>query len=120
MPGLDALVLYMLLTAAMYYLGARATITSWLWSRYPRKLAVFMDCPACTGFWYGIVVAAVFRRPTISLPGDTWWSPIAIGLCSMVWTPCVAALMHACFERLGDAVPDDAPKPEVKRWVELP
>jgi hypothetical protein len=116
---LDTIVLYALLTTALYYLGARATITSWLWSRYPRKLAVFADCPSCTGFWYGVLVAATFRLPAFSLQGDSWYTPIVVGLCSMVWTPCVAALMHACFERLGDAVPEPEPPP-VKPWMELP
>lgn len=110
--GWDTVVLYALLTAAAYYLGARAVITSWLWSRYPRWLAKIADCSACSGFWYGVAVSAAFQRQAFSLPGDTWYLPVIIGLCSMVWTPIVAAAMHVCFERLGTAVPgpvSDAP-----------
>jgi hypothetical protein len=55
------LVLYPLLTCTLWYLGTRAVITSWLWSRYPPRLARFMDCSACAGFWYGFAVAALFR-----------------------------------------------------------
>lgn len=102
----DTLVLYALLTAALYYLGARAVITSWLWSRYPRWLAKVTDCSACSGFWYGVAVSEVLRRPLCSIPGDAWYLPILVGLCSMVWTPIVACAMHICFDRLGTAVPD--------------
>lgn len=95
-----------LLTAGLYYLGSRALITSWLWSRYPKRFARFMDCAACTGFWYGLGVTLVLGA---SVPFDvpTWSAPIIVGLCSMVWTPLVAALMQIALERLGSAVPDE-------------
>lgn len=96
-----------LITTALYYLGSRALITSWLWSRYPQRLARFMDCAACTGFWYGLGVTLVLGS---SVPFDvpTWGVPIIVGLCSMVWTPLVAALMQIALERLGSVVPPDA------------
>ena len=32
------------------------------WSRYPTSLARFMDCPACSGFWYGAILAILDAR----------------------------------------------------------
>lgn len=87
------LVLYAFLTTAMYYLGARAVVTSWLWSRYPGWLDKFMLCSACSGFWYGIGVAGIgwaLNLEFLSLPGRHWLTVVAVGLCSMIWTPIFA------------------------------
>lgn len=94
------LLLYPLLTAALFYLGSRAKITSWLWSRYPARFATFMDCAACTGFWYGLGVEIAFRAWTPYMQ----FSPIVVGLCSIVWTPIVAALMQHSLFSLGSAI----------------
>lgn len=92
--------LYPLLTAALYYLGTRAKVTSWLWSRYPAWLGGFMDCAACTGFWYGLATEAAIGawQPHVD------FAPIVIGLCSIVWTPVVAALMQHSLFTLGSAI----------------
>jgi len=100
--------LYPLLTAALFYLGSRATITSWLWNRYPSRLANFMDCSACTGFWYGLLLETGLGgwRPFLGV-GD--YSVIFVGLCSIVWTPIVAALMQHSLFILGTVVLDEPP-----------
>ncbi len=109
---LELILFYALLSSALYYLGSRAMITQWLWSRYPQRFARFMDCAACTGFWYGLTLALALG----------WWDPryrlfdlplVAaplVGLCSLVWTPLVASLMQAGLDRLGSAVPDAEPE----------
>ena len=97
---------YALLCASLFYLGSRALITSWLWRRYPRWLAVFLDCSACSGFWYGAALAFVFRWPALAVRGDEWWAPIAIGLFSIAWTPMAVGLLQAGFERAGTTVED--------------
>ena len=109
---MGSLLIYALLTPALFYLGSRATVTSWLWSRYPSKLAKFMDCAACSGAWYGVLVSTVLRLPYDGVYGEadecpTWAIPIVIGLCSMVWTPIIGGIMQAGFERLGTTVEDD-------------
>lgn len=111
----EILLVYSLLTSACYYLGSRATLTRELWSRYPPKLAAFMDCAACTGFWYGLGWAILFQcRGTTSMSfAQEWYSSIIIGLCSIVTTPIVAGLMQAGFERLGSSV-EDPEEPEDK------
>jgi hypothetical protein len=106
---MELLIVYALLTSSAFYLGSRAVITSWLWGRYPKRLARFMDCAACSGAWYGAgfsYLANVLGYPS-SGPLAEWWSPILVGLCSIVWTPIVAGLMQAGFERLGTVVDDD-------------
>lgn len=116
---MQTLVLYALCTAALFYLGSRAKITQPLWSRYPQKLAIFMDCAACTGFWYGLAVAAVggygLGLPLLGLPGDRPSTIAAASLASVAWTPMVAALMQLGLEHLGSAVeviPEGEPTPE--------
>jgi len=104
---METLFIYSLLTSAAFYLGSRAKITAFVWSRYPRKLASFMDCAACTGFWYGLVFGALLSAylPIGSIPGGVY--VIVVALCSIVTTPIVAGLMQAGFERLGSAISDD-------------
>jgi hypothetical protein len=100
---LETLLVYSFLTSAMFYLGSRAIITRWLWSRYPSWLASWADCAACSGFWYGLIVGNVGYFYVSYAP-----HPIVVALCSMVWTPIVSAHMQAGIERLGSAVePDD-------------
>lgn len=110
-------VLYALLTGCFYYLGARAKITQWLWSRYPKWLDNFMMCSACSGFWYGLGVGFGLgwwrELPFLGLPGRLWVTPIVIALCSIVWTPIVAAIHLRAFDYTGAAPEDeDAPSEE--------
>jgi hypothetical protein len=102
MKGSDVLtfLLYPLLTTMLYYLGARAMITQWLWSRYPARVDHFMMCAACSGVWYGAAVTAIHGY------GLNGWSPtiggvIAVALASGVWTPLLAALHHKALLYLG-------------------
>jgi hypothetical protein len=118
---IETLLVYALLTTAMFYLGSRAVVTRWLWSRYPSKLAHFMDCAACSGAWYGLIIGYVAQLlhngagQTLQPPGllslSEPYSPIVVALCSMVWTPIVAGFMQAGFERLGSAVNDELGPP---------
>ena len=92
---LELLVLALLSTAS-YYLGARARITRFAWSRYPRPVAELARCAACSGFWLG----------------GAWWlllgwgrGPIVLlgllgGLLGLVLVPLVGALFCAALELL--------------------
>jgi hypothetical protein len=101
------LLIYSLLTASAFYLGSRAKVTEWVWTKYPPAFARFMDCAACSGAWYGLIAALLLRDflPTTGIRQEV--EPIVIGLCSVVWTPVVAGLMQAGFERLGSAVAEE-------------
>jgi hypothetical protein len=105
---MSSLILYPLLTAALWYLGTRATITNGLWSRYPEWFAGWADCAACSGAWYGVFVALVCGQTVhmsfLGLNGASWYTPLAVGLCSMVWTPIVAAAHAWGLWYLGSAL----------------
>ena len=105
--------LIILTSAALYYLGSRALITSFLWTRYPSWLVGFMDCSACTGFWYGLVLAAVLgflvgtRATYMSLPLEHAWAWPLVGLASIVTTPITAGVMQWGLDTLGHVAPSD-------------
>lgn len=105
---MKTLLLYALCTPGLYYLGSRAVITSFLWNRYPAKLAGFMDCSACSGTWYGALVAYIggylLGLDFMDLPGDAPATVAIVALCSMTWTPIGAGLMQRGFDTLGSAV----------------
>lgn len=109
-------ILYALLTTCLYYLGVRAKITHWLWSRYPKWLDNFMMCSACSGFWYGLVVAFGIgwwrELPFLGLPGRLWITPIVIAFCSIVWTPIIAAIHLQAFDYTGAVSDEDSAAPE--------
>lgn len=50
---------YLVACTVLYYLFARAEVTRWAWSRYPRALDNLARCAACSGFWIGL--------------GLSWW-----------------------------------------------
>lgn len=104
---MTSLALYPLLTTALYYLAGRAKVTEWAWSRYPPWLEYFTLCAACSGFWYGAGVAAVFRQDFLGLPGDAVYTPIVTGLCATVWTPPLAFVMVYTWMRLAETDGDD-------------
>ncbi len=112
---MSTLILYSLLCAAMFFLGSRATVTRWLWKRYPPRLAHFLDCSACTGFWLGIGLSLTLGRHAslnvFELDAFAWYTPIVVGLCMIVLTPITAGLMQAGLDRLGYLELDSDAKP---------
>lgn len=57
--------------------------------------SAFMRCPACVGFWWGIMLGlfgAYHRVPFMGLPGRWWVTVLFTGLSSVVWTPLLAHL----------------------------
>ena len=104
-----ALVLYPLITTTLFFLGSRAKITSFLWTRYPPGFARFADCPACVGVWAGLFVAAIggyiCNIDVPPLPGDSIITVLALGLASHTWTPIVASWVDNALTSLGTTVP---------------
>lgn len=112
------LVYYSLLTSSLFYLGSRAKITAPIWSRYPPALTSFMDCAACVGFWWGLILALVIgdgRELVIAglvPPNRIEWqlrvtTAVQIGLCTLVLTPIVAGFMQRGFDSLGTVVTEE-------------
>lgn len=89
--------LYPVLSAALYYLGCRAQITAWLWSRYPPRLDRFMLCAACSGTWFGFALAAglgyPLKIPFAGLTGAAWYTPFIVGGVTL-WTTPLLAVVH--------------------------
>jgi len=95
MQEITTIVVYPLLCAALYYLGAWATITAPIHTRFPGWLRSFVECAACSGFWYGGLAAILIGRllglPFIGLDGVHWATPVIVGVCSIFWTPILGA-----------------------------
>ena len=104
---MGVLVLYALLTASVWYLLARARITAPLWSRYPKRVAILVDCASCCGFYLGIIVSAALQENIFFLAGGAWTTHVVVGLLAIVWTPLVASLHQAAMYSLGTALPED-------------
>jgi len=100
--------IYMLLTPALWYLGSRARISRFIWSRYNSNLNEFMDCPACVGAWWGLLLALTIGRAYdvsfFGMPSTGGLTPIVVGLSMIFWTPLGAGLMQAGFDRAGSAI----------------
>lgn len=100
-------ILFALLSAAWFYLASRALITRWLWSRYPEPIGRFFDCAACSGFWYGLVLALALGSSLhltylgLDLTRAYTWPLVA--LASIVTTPIAAAIMQWALGLLGSA-----------------
>ena len=97
------IVLYPLLCASLYYLLARATITEFLWSRYPEWLDQMTACAACSGFWYGLGCAGLGWWRDWSFLGLDGRDPVVcalVGVCAITWTPIVAHLQISALEKL--------------------
>ena len=107
----------MLMTAvstALFYLGSRALITHWLWSRYPPALASLFECPACVGFWWGVVLAlTLFRHSQLSVLGldpSVWWTVPITGLVCLFTTSIGTGLMQWGLDHTG-TVASEEPEP---------
>jgi len=105
---MSTIILYPLLTTALYYLFARAVVTRWLWSKYPPWLDGYTLCAACSGTLYGVVVAFAIGwtqdLPFLGLSGRFWITPFVVGLGSLVWTPILGDVHVRALLQLG--VPD--------------
>ena len=71
---------------AAYYLIARAEITRWIWQPLDnvKGIGPLLRCPACSGFWLGIVVG---RLHPLFFFDDFWlFSAVKHGLAGIVLT----------------------------------
>jgi len=98
------LILFLLVPAATFFLGSRATITQFLWSHYPQWFLSLRECAACSGFWDTLLLALFLRfiveAPLPLLPNSSW-CPLLLALCGIVVTPIVAAVHDRAMRWLG-------------------
>ncbi len=103
-----ALVLYALISTALWYLGSRAMVTHAIWSRYSSNVAKFMDCPACSGFWYGLFLASTIgRQQNIAFMGIDALeptTPFLVGVCMITVVPVCAGIMQWGFWQAGEVL----------------
>lgn len=111
---MTTLILYTALSTGIYYLAARAKITHFLWSKYPKWLDELTLCPACLGFWNGLILAATLGRrfdlSLLGLPSQSLATVAAAGLCVCVATPPLAKLMIDSLSALAPG-PEDYETP---------
>lgn len=91
-----------------HYLIGRATLTKWLWSRYPKWLDEWATCPACSGTWMGALAAVWLRRDVFDFPGSdpTTWLIMALVCCFT--TPLLAYVhLYALSATTGSAGDQD-------------
>jgi len=75
-----SLITFALICTACYYLLARAAVTRWFWEPADSVpvLGCLLRCPACAGFWIGLVLGHVI--PTnghVHVAAVTIWSCVA-------------------------------------------
>lgn len=93
-----------LIPVATFFLGSRAMITQFLWSRYPKWFASLRECAACSGFWDTLLVALFLRFALDApLPLSSAWCPLLLALCGIVTTPLIAAAQDRALRELGGA-----------------
>ena len=111
-------VIYPVLAASLYMLGARDKITAPIWCRYPAWLDKFMTCAACSGTWYGAglaILGAGFNLPFLGLPGYHIGTVVVVALYTKILTPIIAqshivALMYTSDDPQDPGTIDIPPK----------
>jgi apolipoprotein N-acyltransferase len=106
----DGIFIYPVLTASLWYLFSRAKITEPIWSSYgDGDFAYMMDCAACAGFWWGLVVHNIgifWSVPFLSVTNP--WALLLMTPVVMVmsawWTPVLAAVHDRAMTTLGHTV----------------
>ena len=96
------LVVFGLFVTAAYYLFARAQITKFAWSRYRGFLDRLARCPACSGFWLGLLLShwapTVYPGWYCGLPAEYDWrwalGIVLAGFLGMVLCAVFYGLMH--------------------------
>lgn len=104
-----SLALLYVLAAASFYLGNRALITSWLWTRYPDWLDRQRSCPSCAGFWDTIALGFAFQAAgaDLLLPAEPW-APLVLGAAGIVLVPLLTGLHAAAIHATGSTYESDS------------
>lgn len=111
---MTTLLLFPLLTVALWHAGAVAKLTYPITRRFPRPLQEFMACAACSGFWFGALVngmGALLDLSFLGLPCRSWYAYPVVALASATWTP-LGAWVHTRALLALDAILDPPPGPE--------
>lgn len=90
------LLLLGIVTSSLHWLLARSKITQPLWSRATGYLDALLRCPACSGFWLGLITG-LWLHPIegLSRAGGV----LAAGLLALFLTPVFEAVLLWGLER---------------------
>jgi hypothetical protein len=88
---LDLLLLLGLASSALHWLIARSEIAKPLWSRAGGVLGALLRCPACSGFWIGLGLAAGGLTPLVT--GSVIANILATGILALYLTPVFEAVL---------------------------
>jgi len=86
--SLPHLILLGTLLSSVHWLIARSKIMQPLWSRATGRWAALLECPACSGFWLGILCL-----PVNGAPWCHWQTHIVQGILGIWLTPVFEALL---------------------------
>lgn len=107
---MDAAFLIAFLAPAFFHLGARAKLTAPIHQRYPAWLDGFMNCAACAGAWYAMILAVAFYVAGWPIFATTSWLAIPMaGLASIWWTPIAVNLQEQALVQLSMPAYDELP-----------
>lgn len=127
--NLQHLLLLGLLSATLHWLLARSLVARPLWSRLRGRAAALAECPACSGFWLGLVLGAGLGvlPAVVAMPWPwlgaavsvlcsgvlaAWLTPVLQGV--LLWGLAATAMGHEQ-EPAPGAVPEHAVEPDDPR-----
>ena len=81
-----------ILCASVHWIVARAKITEWFWDAdwLPKFLNNLLTCPACSGFWLGLLFGIAGLRPLVS--SHTTLDVLTTSVAGLFCTPLVEAV----------------------------
>lgn len=91
MIQLQQVALFAILCAVIHWFIARSSIMRWFWSRATGGLAELLECPACSGFWIGLLLDVTYISPLG--PPTTWTDPLLSGALGIFFTPLAEAVL---------------------------
>lgn len=115
---LQQLLLLGLLCASTHWIIARSKVMRWFWSRLRGWRADLLACPACSGFWLGLVTASIGLRPvTLAIAGAPHAARaaeiITAGVLAVFMTPvCQAVMLWGLSMSAIESAPESPAEPE--------
>jgi hypothetical protein len=121
MEAVRSLILFPLVTVALWYLLSFATVTAWLHARLPWQ--GFRECPACSGFWYGAVANALGHAlgwSYLGLPCARGFVYPLVMVGSLFWTAMLARLLLSALTFARARAPRAAAPAPARRHADGP
>jgi len=105
MIQLQQVALFAIICASTHWFIARSKIMRWFWGRATGSLAELLECPACSGFWIGLLLDVTGVSPLG--PPEKLTDPLLSGVLGLYLSPLAEALLVWGIEK--SAVYEDDP-----------